>query len=418
MEKDEVNIPQRGRPRKGREIGPKMMLGNAPEKMAGQNLDFDGVFDTESVDDLLQKEYWKYMDRNKAEPRRAPDVGQRRKTNDVKREFQSQGRMMSHVSSIFPEKAFSETYEKRRSDLGFADTDGGNECFANENTQAMDEEDEHEMFYGAERHSARKDSELEPRMGQRFAPRRYDDYERSFGGCHGGRCPTQCRGDFGDAERERDFEMRPMAEFPPPSDYRYARPAERDQFFPREDEYAKLGMSLGQTLSHSSNVLNFEPDPSNPLFQNYSLWVNRKKRKNNPLLWQYINQSGFVHPSRYSSLDYVHKKMYLGTITQVPVEKNNHQILPLFLNSATSTAEFVRIGEIFLERTKGLNYDNVTVMQLKNLMKEFGLCHNGKKSELIERVKATVHKIETKTKKDAGCDRRESGESDASFLYF
>eukprot|EP00866_Antonospora_locustae_P002086 jgi/Antlo1/2086/224 len=157
------------------------------------------------------------------------------------------------------------------------------------------------------------------------------------------------------------------------------------------------GTSLGQTLSHSSNVSSFEPNPNNPLFQNYSMWVNRKKRKNNPLLWQYINQGhSFVHPSKYSNLDYVHKKMYLGTITQIPVEKNNHQILPLFLNSTSNTPEFMKIGSIFLERTRGINYDNVTVMQLKNLMKEFGLCHNGKKTELIERVKATVEKIELK----------------------
>lgn len=197
------------------------------------------------------------------------------------------------------------------------------------------------------------------------------------------------------------------------------------------------GTSLGQTLSHSSNVSSFEPNPNNPLFQNYSMWVNRKKRKNNPLLWQYINQGhSFVHPSKYSNLDYVHKKMYLGTITQIPIEKNNHQILPLFLNSTSNTPEFMKIGSIFLERTRGLNYDNVTVMQLKNLMKEFGLCHNGKKTELIERVKATVEKIELKmnNKKDvqsAESHQPETGNreedrsvdmddvtDDAAFMYF
>lgn len=197
------------------------------------------------------------------------------------------------------------------------------------------------------------------------------------------------------------------------------------------------GTSLGQTLSHSSNVSSFEPNPNNPLFQNYSMWVNRKKRKNNPLLWQYINQGhSFVHPSKYSNLDYVHKKMYLGTITQIPIEKNNHQILPLFLNSTSNTPEFMKIGSIFLERTCGLNYDNVTVMQLKNLMKEFGLCHNGKKTELIERVKATVEKIELKMNNKKNVQSVESQQpvrgsheedksvdmddvaDDAAFMYF
>ncbi|KCZ74099.1 hypothetical protein H311_04939, partial [Anncaliia algerae PRA109] len=71
------------------------------------------------------------------------------------------------------------------------------------------------------------------------------------------------------------------------------------------------GTSLGQTLSHQSNATNFDTDPNNLPYQNYSLWVNRKKRKNNPLLWQYINQS-FVHPSKLSSVDYVQKR-FLGT---------------------------------------------------------------------------------------------------------
>lgn len=136
-------------------------------------------------------------------------------------------------------------------------------------------------------------------------------------------------------------------------------------------------------------------------------WMNKKKRKNNPLLWQYIKQHqefypGIMHPSKYSSLDFVQgmnrtQKMYLGSIRRMPImEKNNsNTILPLYLNSASILensvhyAEFVRVSRSFFARIKGIDYENVTVQQLKNIMKEFGLNHTGKKIDLIERVKNT-----------------------------
>lgn len=173
------------------------------------------------------------------------------------------------------------------------------------------------------------------------------------------------------------------------------------------------GTSLGQTLSHLSNASTFDTDPNNLAYQNYSLWVNRKKRKNNPLLWQYINQS-FVHPSKFSSVDYVQKR-FLGTFTQPVVEKSNYQVLPLFLNSSSHSNEFDGIAKMFLEKTDKICYDNITVMQLKNLMKEFGLCHNGKKTELIERVKMTVERIRSKLRKD---DKKEETVNDEEFSYF
>lgn len=145
-------------------------------------------------------------------------------------------------------------------------------------------------------------------------------------------------------------------------------------------------------------------------------WMNRKKRKNNPFVWQYPKNNDnpqIIPPSEYSSVDYVNsldnsaQKMYIGTIKRPAfTEKNvsNNTILPLFLNSSShydssaSKQEFDKIACAFMAKTECLDYENVTVQQLKLLMKEFGLSHTGKKQELIERMKHTAGMIRDKIK--------------------
>lgn len=582
MDRDEINIPQRGRPRKTKEINFGALQGDLPERTSGTAADFEKIFEDEeeSVSDLLQKEYRKYVDRNNMEINRnnlesylkLGDSNRKwslrnekvrldpRRSNEKHGMFQSPGQMMSHISSIFPEKsAFGASgsrpqgeerksseneklfkqdqqrapgssvderaldpgkpsagapltredivpgtrqqkndflYPRRYSeDYGAAFRDRGVPGKFSEMTETKNFVQGH-----AERFRQEKDF-AGPRTGGRFYPGQghpglydpgpgdgppYAEIPWGFGweaeqrpyppqgreghpGEHlhsfSGGLPEYLGGrgfeksdhfqrpgkDFGEPGPGASPEKRPPLYHAPghrgfQDDHPFWESRKRAREFPDSSFYDQAegtlpapkyagGTSLGQTLSHSSNVPNFEPDPSNPLFQNYSIWVNRKKRRNNPLLWQYINQSSnLMHPSKYSSLDYVHKKMYLGTITQLPVEKNNHQILPLFLNSASSTPEFLKIGRIFLERTKALNYDNVTVMQLKNLMKEFGLCHNGKKTELIERVRTTASRIETKmdgkkafpedpspetrAKSPEQNKKQEATEEEATFMYF
>lgn len=160
-----------------------------------------------------------------------------------------------------------------------------------------------------------------------------------------------------------------------------------------------------------------------PMFINS--WMNKKKRKNNPLLWQYIKQHedfypGIIHPSKYSSLDFIKngKKMYLGTIktNNINDKPNNNSILPLYLNSATVLdnhfQEFQRVSNNFIDSVKDLDYENVTVQQLKFIMKEFGLNHAGKKQELIERVKHTLRVIKSKGREE------KKEEKDFNFLFF
>lgn len=166
-----------------------------------------------------------------------------------------------------------------------------------------------------------------------------------------------------------------------------------------------MSHNMNSAGSHSSfntpDIKNFGNSPNNPtpfsdMFMSAETpyinpWMNKKKRKNNPLLWQYIKQhqefySGIMHPSKYSSLDFIQgmnktQKMYLGSIKRMPVaEKNNtNKILPLCLNSTSilensvQNGEFMRVSKSFYERIKDLDYENVTVQQLKNIMKEFGV---------------------------------------------
>jgi SAP domain len=183
------------------------------------------------------------------------------------------------------------------------------------------------------------------------------------------------------------------------------------------------------------------------LAEKEALWVGRRKRKNNPFLWQHIQSNqelypGVIHPSRYSSVDFVQgvdkgQKMYLGIIKnkeEFPEKANLNTVLPLYLNattdfeSETHFEEFSNISANFMERVSGIDYSNVTVQQLKGIMKEFGLNHTGKKIDLIGRLKKTCEKIyikkESEKKRRGGPKRVEqkeeavdSGDS-MSFLFF
>ncbi|AFN83207.1 hypothetical protein EROM_061150 [Encephalitozoon romaleae SJ-2008] len=139
-----------------------------------------------------------------------------------------------------------------------------------------------------------------------------------------------------------------------------------------------------------------------------NVWMNRKKRKSNPLLWQYIKSNqgihpGIVHPSKYSSLDFIQgvddsQKVYLGAMRRSSPERSNgNSIFPLFLNSNKGvTDEFKEVVQNFRNSINELDFNNVTVQQLKSLMKEFGLNHTGKKNELIERLRDILKKIDGK----------------------
>nr|AHW68387.1 hypothetical protein NP_07D02 [Nosema pernyi] len=160
-------------------------------------------------------------------------------------------------------------------------------------------------------------------------------------------------------------------------------------------------------------------------------WYSRKKRKTNPLLWQYsrnANNSGqaVMHPSKYSSLDYIQ-----GTETNTmpfhspkrmqPERDPNNTVLALFLSSNKElTDEFKDVVNNFKQNIREIDFTNVTVQQLKIFMKKFGLNHTGKKNELIDRLKNTLHRIDSKCtgKKTTETSKNTSVEKEDEYGYY
>lgn len=187
--------------------------------------------------------------------------------------------------------------------------------------------------------------------------------------------------------------------------------------------YSEQNSSFYDDSSQYSSPRFIPHDSSNPAsvrIQNNNLlanptvnpYMNRKKRKNNQYFYKIAKSQdrvGLVSPAEYSSVEYINQtdsaqKMFIGTLKQSYSKiQTNNSILPLFLNSSScydnpTSHEFEKIASSFLQKSNGLDYENVTVQQLKILMKEFGLSHTGKKHELIERVKNTANLIGDKVR--------------------
>ncbi|KAI5169822.1 hypothetical protein PAEPH01_1027 [Pancytospora epiphaga] len=127
----------------------------------------------------------------------------------------------------------------------------------------------------------------------------------------------------------------------------------------------------------------------------------RKKRRNNPSLWNVSNPKREVGkaipPSKYSSLEFiqgmVNRKAFMGTSPRIPEKTRNNFMFPSILElEEPLNSEQSCIVRSFKEEVTQLDLENITVFQLKALMKEYGLNHSGKKGELIEIVKEAYTK--------------------------
>lgn len=73
----------------------------------------------------------------------------------------------------------------------------------------------------------------------------------------------------------------------------------------------------------------------------------------------------------------------------------NYTVLPKLLHPGNLIDtlelryEFIQTSGKFMEETHGLDFNNITVAQLKDIIKRFGLNHQGKKANLIEELEAT-----------------------------
>ncbi|KAI5192317.1 hypothetical protein NEMIN01_1946 [Nematocida minor] len=145
-------------------------------------------------------------------------------------------------------------------------------------------------------------------------------------------------------------------------------------------------------------------------------WYTKKRRRPYVAPWSYVpeDKSGMyeqdIAPYMSRKPETKKQKMCLGVMKKpAPMTEKStlNSILPLYLNSTTSfegpsqKKEFLKISDSFMNRVSGIDYDALTVQQLKSIMKEFGLSYTGKKHELINRIQQTCHKIKQKQTQDS-----------------
>ncbi|OAG28902.1 hypothetical protein NEDG_01041 [Nematocida displodere] len=149
--------------------------------------------------------------------------------------------------------------------------------------------------------------------------------------------------------------------------------------------------------------------PKNKGEGHLDVWAQKKRKKHVTLFQSYIQKERKVHQDQAIFANdeggMRPQKMCLGVIkkAEAPQEKDIiNTILPLYLNATTSfegssqKLEFLKISTNFVSRVEGIDYDALTVQQLKGIMKEFGLNYTGRKQELIARVQQTYQKIRAK----------------------
>lgn len=181
-------------------------------------------------------------------------------------------------------------------------------------------------------------------------------------------------------------------------------PVQEPSFFsPRQQYYSSFTSENQVPLSQFRTTLKDSPQMFGDPMIGSNPWYNRKKRKTNPLLWQYSKETSqtIMHPSKYSSLDYIQgvdKPYPLSSKRSLGDRESNNSILPLYLSSNKEmTEEYKEVVGNFKQKISELDFTNVTVQQLKIFMREFGLNHTGKKNELIDRLKSTIHKIDNRS---------------------
>ncbi len=112
------------------------------------------------------------------------------------------------------------------------------------------------------------------------------------------------------------------------------------------------------------------------------------------------NYKSTIPPSRYSSLEYI-KGIENTTETQQPITQQqiprkinlNNSLLGVIIDSdKIPTEDQIDVINSYKNDVASLDLDNITVFQLKALMKEYGLNPLGKKIDLINCVKETVKK--------------------------
>lgn len=134
----------------------------------------------------------------------------------------------------------------------------------------------------------------------------------------------------------------------------------------------------------------------------------KKRRRLNSGTWSLGDNLSMVHPARLSSLEFVSGCSVAGSPYVSACTS-----LPLILNSSGEMVpENIGVAQSFKKIAESMDFSNVTVFQLKQLMRDYGLNHAGKKNDLIDRIKNTLQEIDCVFKRDKSRIRREGPKDD------
>jgi SAP domain len=174
-----------------------------------------------------------------------------------------------------------------------------------------------------------------------------------------------------------------------------------DSFPPEETRHEGFQHYNSPRLHKTEDISLLYRKPMDFMKYNQNSYGSRKKRRINTVQWNSNNQDiGLVHPSKYSSLEFVQgigiKRAFAPPAQPKPTERNSNNVLlfSIITGNKEITNEAMNIMQNFKKEVAQLDFTNVTVFQLKAIMKDFGLNHAGKKNELIDRVKSTSLKVE------------------------
>lgn len=231
--------------------------------------------------------------------------------------------------------------------------------------------------------------------------------------------PVSCPSDANDLYNSRPYDRSPAF---------CDRYVDRNsQLSNREESYMNNGSQSSGPMLYSElkkpKMRDSNTDPllfRNPVFFQYNFNPNaynrvKRRRKLNSNTCIYTGGK-MMHPSQLSSIDYVFGS--LNSETQGGYGSNEYYDSPLgMLSPDKGKGEATRSTESFKKKVNSIDFDNITVLELKSLMKNFGVNPNGKKQEMIERLQRKLKELEPDTSSSAQIPKpKDSGSFDGFFF--
>lgn len=150
-------------------------------------------------------------------------------------------------------------------------------------------------------------------------------------------------------------------------------------------------------------------NPINPTEQYKSqvYYKIKKRRRLNSNTWNVSENTTLLHPSKLSSLEFLHgQNNNIGNVS----DTSNSSISFILNSNGEISQENMKMINEFKNIASSLDFNNVTVFQLKQFMRDFGLNHSGKKNDLINRIKNSIYEINMMLKKQANPNIKETPE--------